>query len=106
MSQQFPLYNTLLKNLVERDLTVIQKQELIEKIKNNPDTHELVYALIKCYYIDNNNGNNFSLPYSAIITKDNISFDLLKLPNRLRRLLFNFFTLHAKKLLEDQEHKK
>jgi hypothetical protein len=105
-SHQFPLYTTLLKNLPDKDLTLIQKNELIQKIEDNQDTHELVYALIKCFYIDNYNGNYFSLPYKASLNKERVSFDLIDLPNKLRQLLFKFFSLHTKKLLEDEENKK
>lgn len=106
MSHQFPLYTTLIKNIPDRDLNLIQKNELMKKIKENPDIHEHIYALIKCYYIDHHSENYFSLPYNAVLNKDKVSFDLIELPNELRQLLFKFLSLHTKKLLEDQENKK
>ena len=47
---QFPLYNTLIADLPEKDLTVIQNLDLVRKISHlDSEAFELIYALIKCY---------------------------------------------------------
>ncbi len=101
---QFPLYNTLMSNLLEKDLTVIQKKDLVKKIElMDTDGHELIYALIKCYYIDNNKGNCLALPYNAVLSKDKMQFNITDFPEKLRQLLYKFANLHKKKLEEDEE---
>lgn len=102
----FPLYTTLSSSLPDRDLTVVQKNSLIKNIeKLDQDAHELIFALIKCYYNENENGNNLDIPYNGELKKGLINFDLLKLPNKLRQLLHNFVTLHTKRMAEDKKIK-
>ena len=73
---QFPLYATLINNLSEKDLTVPQKSDLIKKIsKLNTDAHELLYALIKSFYIENKKGDGLTIPYEGQLAKEKIEFD-------------------------------
>lgn len=102
---QFPLYTTLMANLPEKDLTIMQKSDLIRKIKIIEDAHELVFALIKSFYIEHNGGDSLSIPYNGILAKDKIEFNLVEMPNKLRQLLYKFVTLHKRKLLEDEKIK-
>jgi hypothetical protein len=103
---QFPLYTTLLGNLPEKDLTVLQKKDLLKKIAlMDTDAHELVYALAKCFYMENNKGDPLSIPYKGQLSKDKIEFDLLEMPNKLRQLLYKFVNVHKKKLIEDEQIK-
>jgi hypothetical protein len=103
---QFPLYTTLMANLPDKDLTVLQKSDLIKKISSiDSEAHELVYALIKSFYMENNGGDSLSIPYKGQLCKDKIDFDLLEMPNKLRQLLYKFITLHKKKLVEDEKIK-
>ena len=100
----FPLYNTLKTNVPKKDLTVSQKKSLVARIKDlDQEGYDLIFALIKCHYTENKHGENLSLPYSAELEKDNISFDLNKLPNELKQILFKFVDIHSKKLEEDKE---
>ena len=93
-------------SLPEKDLTVLQKNDLLKKINTmDTDAHELVYALIKCFYMENNRGDPLSIPYKGQLSKDKIDFDLLKMPNKLRQLLYKFVNVHKKKLLEDEHIK-
>ena len=49
----FPLYTTLKKNISKRDLTISQKNDLVNKISSmGSEQHELIYALIKCYFLE------------------------------------------------------
>jgi len=103
---QFPLYTTLIAGLPEKDLTIMQKKDLVKKISTmDLDAHELVYALIKCYYIEHNHGDTLSIPYKGLLSKDKIEFDLAEMPNKLRQLLHKFINVHKKKLIEDEKIK-
>jgi hypothetical protein len=94
-----------MSKLPDKDLTVLQKSELVKKIAQvDSDAHELIYALVKCYYIEHNNSDP-NIPYSGKRSKDKIEFDLLKFPNQLRQLLYKFVTVHIKKLQEDEKIK-
>lgn len=103
---QFPLYTTLMTNLPKKDLTLLQKNDLLKKIGSmNTDAHELIYALVKCYYIEHNKHDVLSIPYKGQLSKDKIEFDLLEMPTQLRQLLYKFVIVHKKKLIEDEKIK-
>jgi hypothetical protein len=98
----FPLYSSLINNISEKDLTILQKNNFVKKIsKLDTDTHELFYALIKCYYIEHEKRDVLSIPYSGELSKDKITFDLNQFPNKLKQLLYKFMSIHNKKLEED-----
>ncbi len=100
----FPLYTTLIANLPNKDLTVLQKVDLVKKISTlDANAHELIYALIKSYYVEHSKGESISIPYNAALSKDKIDFDLLEMPEKLRQLLYKFVTIHKKKLDEDEK---
>lgn len=100
----FPLYTTLSKGLPKKDLTIAQKNDFVRRItKLDSEAYDLIYALIKCYYLEHENGDSFTIPYNGTLAKDRINFNLLKFPNKLRQLLYKFVTVHKKKLKEDKE---
>jgi hypothetical protein len=45
-----------------------------------------------------NNTDNVLIPYKGHISKDNIEFDLMEMPNKLRQLLYKFVKIHKRKL--------
>lgn len=102
----FPLYNTLLTNLPNKDLTIKQKNDLIKHIsKFKVDECKLVFALIRSYYLDKDNGDVLSMPYEGLLGKDKtgqnkITYDLAQLPIPLRQLLYKFITVHEKSMEE------
>lgn len=100
----FPLYTSLCVNLSSKDLTVVQKTDFIKKIeKIDKDTHELIFALIKSYFIDKERGDTLAIPYEGKISKDTVTFDINNLPIPLRQLLYKFLTINEKKIEEDQQ---
>lgn len=104
---EFPLYDTLMSEIKDRDLTVTQKTELIKKIENiDKDGSELVYALIKCYYVKNENRITSNNPYNSTIKENNITYDLASFPHKLRQILYKFIQKHTKKLKEDKQMSK
>jgi hypothetical protein len=99
----FPLYTTLKKNISKKDLTIVQKNDLVNKISSmQTDQHELVYALIKSYFLEKDKVQNVILPYKGKIIKENIEFNLTDLPIELRQILFKFITIHEQKVKEEQ----
>jgi len=99
----FPLYTSLLKDLKETDLTSIQKKNFLKKIDLIDKTgQELIYALIKTYQIENHDKNtSFTLPYGGTFNENNVLFDLEKLPNKLKQILFKFLNIHILKMKEE-----
>ena len=101
----FPLYNNLLENTTKIDLTVDEKDNFKDKIKKiDLDGSERIYAIIRIFHNENNNdSSNFNLPYSGVIipNKDEIRFDLEKIPFQLKQILFKFINLHITIMEED-----
>lgn len=106
----FPLYDNLIKDLPKKDLTVKQKTEFVTNInKIDEDGRELVYALIYYYYINNETKHDdTNPPYKGISTENenqnqnrDITWNLANFPIKLRLLLYNFMSMHIKKLAED-----
>lgn len=101
---KFPLYENLSKNISKKDLTITQKRTFIKRFeKIDHSGHELVYALIRTYQIENNEDNiSFTLPYNGKYVGTNINFDLDEFPNTLKQILFNFLQIHLEKMKEEQ----
>ena len=121
---KFPLYDSMIKGTPKTDLTIKNKQEF-SKLVQQMDTngYELIYALIRMYQIENNDavevdiqtgnaqtgntqtGNapsgNGKLPYEGIFENGNVHFDLEKLPNKLKHLIFKFLNAHIQKMNDD-----
>ena len=100
---KFPLYDSLSKNIPETDLTVSQKKLFIKRLdKIDHEGHELVYALIRMYQMENNEENtSFTLPYNGKFIDNDISFDLNSLPIPLKQILSNFLSAHIAKMKEE-----
>lgn len=107
MSINFPLYTSLLKDLPEKDLNSTQKNDLIKKITNmDSNGYELVYALIKIYYINNHENSLHNVPYEGKYSKDEICFDVDKLPCKLKQLIYKFAKLNVKRMKEELKKSK
>lgn len=95
----FPLYEILLKEVKEDNLNSPlddeKKNTFIKGIKKNATAteHEICYALIRQYQIENDN-NPFNLPYEAKKFKRGIRFDIDKLPVQLQNILYKFIEKH------------
>jgi hypothetical protein len=101
----FPLYDNLKKDLVKKDLTAKQKQELLDNIiKLDNNTKEIIYVLIQYYSIDvDSNKDSNIIPYNAIEKSTenkelfDISWSITDIPIPLRQMLYKFITLHKQK---------
>lgn len=105
---EFPLYSSLKIGIPDKDLTAVQKADFVKKIETmNTEGHELIYALIKTFYILNNESNTpFTTPYDGKFVKNNVTFDMDGLPQKLRQILYKFIKIHTKKVKEDEILKK
>jgi|SRR3989344_3501999 len=101
----FALYELLLNQASDKDLTSTQKTSLVLSIQNlDEDTNCLIFAVIKTYYISNETSEKTIIPYHGIfVDKNEVKFDLAKFPKKLRQMLHNFMKMHQKKLEEDKK---
>lgn len=106
----FPLYHSLNKDIPKKDLSKVEKEDLIKKIHNiDISGKNLIYALIKFYFIETASDNNESLPYGGIKeqvdeSNTNVTWSLLDLPITLRHILYKFVIMHIKKM-EEEKHR-
>ena len=101
---KFPLYTTLYKDTTTKDLKVSEKKNFIKCLSQvEDDASELIYVLIKIYYMEENpDGENTWTPYGSKFVKNNIEFDINLLPNRLKQIINKFLTFHLQKIQEDR----
>ena len=122
---KFPLYDILSKKAENKDLKIAEKKDFLKKIEEVENVHELIYVLIRFYYIkenpDNrgktnddtcsseqcNEINKYTLtPYDSIFNdKNEITFKLNSLPNKLKQIIYKFLIIHFQKLDEEKERK-
>ena len=95
-----PIYTIIINNLQDIDTSININDEhinqLLLNISNNPDTHEMIYTLIRQYQILNSSSSVSSLPYSTkyIKTKNGYKFDISILPLKLIYILIEFYKIH------------
>lgn len=102
---KFPLYDSLSKDISNKDLSVIQKRTFIKNVSSiDKNGCELIYALIKTFQIENKEENdiNYSLPYKGEYNNNDIVFDLDNFPIKLKQILFKFVIVHLQKMKEEQ----
>lgn len=100
---KFPLYDSLSKNIPNKDLTASQKRSFVKKIKQiDSNGRELLYVLIKIYEMNCEENQNLNLPYNGIYSGKDIIFDINNLPKKLRHILYKFLGMHLEKMKEDQ----
>jgi len=105
----FPLYNNLIKNIPNKDLSVKQKEEFIKKVKNiDSKGRDLIFALIQFYRIENNKKEDIKtiIPYKGVseVSKentDNLTWSLGDFPIKLRNILYKFIIMHMQTMEDD-----
>jgi hypothetical protein len=99
----FPIYETLIKEIKNCDLTVKQKNDFMNKIQKLDEVGtEVCYVLIRVFEINHEDvSSTFKLPYNGKFIESDISFDLEKLPIKLRQLLYKFVSMHCEKIEEE-----
>jgi hypothetical protein len=100
---KFPLYTNLSKEIKsKRDLTIKQKEDFMNKILIiDDDGAELLYTLIRFYYIEETNDQSCDVPYKGILNKKSIKFDLENFPFKLKHILYKFVNMHLDKMNEN-----
>ena len=100
---QFPLYISLSKNIPKKDLSIAEKKAFIKNIKKiDQNGFELVYTLIRVYYMNNEDDiSGFTIPYGGSFVKDELKFDLEIFPKDLKHILNKFLLLHIEKMFGD-----
>lgn len=97
----FPLYDNLINETPSKALTVAQKKECLSNIqKFDTSGCELAYALIRTYQAQHDKESE-RIPYSGTLEKNNLTFDLDKLPNKLKQILLHFSRKHLKRMKEE-----
>jgi hypothetical protein len=104
----FPLYDSLYKDTEDKDISTAHKKIFIKKIASlDQDGHELVYALIKIYYLKYDDESGIVLPYNGkYVNKIDITFEFNTFPNKLKNMLYKFVIVHLKKMEDDKKMNK
>lgn len=105
---QFPLYTSLFKDIPTIDLKGHEKKEFCKNIKKlDQNGYDLIYALIRIYYLDNEDSIlGFTLPYGGKYIKNDLKFDLEVFPSKLKQLLNKFIYVHLKKMEDELNNQK
>jgi hypothetical protein len=95
----FPLYDILLE---KRDpgasLTENEKKTFLTAVKKlNVEEYNIIYLLIKIFYINNQDSPYVLLPYGGKQLKTGVRFDFTTLPSELQWMLYEFVRLHLEK---------
>jgi hypothetical protein len=90
----FPLYDTIYDTLepsmLLSDITLLEKTFVMKQIKKyDPTIHERIYALIRYHQLKNSNDTS-QIPYEGKIFRNNVIFDIDKLPIILKRIIHRF----------------
>ena len=101
---KFPLYDSLYKEADDKDISSSHRKNFLTKITSlDQDGYELVYVLIKIYYLKHNDDSGIVLPYNGkYVNKTDISFDFNTFPNKLKNMLYKFLQAHIKKMEDDK----
>jgi hypothetical protein len=99
-----PLFQSLKGDADTQDLTMEQKQELIENIKQLDEKgSELFFVLIKLYEMDMNADATDGLPFESKFIAKEYRFDLEKLSLQLKQILYRFAHMHVKNMDEETQ---
>lgn len=105
MTNKFPLYDRLEKNIPKKDLTPVKKKEFINKIINIDNTgKDLIFALVKFHAILNNDTDY--IPYNGFLDGNNISWSFNNFPIKLKHILYKFIIMHTETMKEENDREK
>ncbi len=84
-------------------MSLEEKTNLIKLVKKiDTDGCELIYAIVKCYQIENDKHFSSTLPYEGKTVKTGMKWDIDKLPNKLLRMIEIFLKKHVLKMNEEK----
>jgi len=103
----FPLYDVLIKEVKDEELTPEEKSKLISLIQSmNQKGHDIIFTLIRVHSLKTNTGKNiFDIPYEGEKEKkggkDNIKFSIDHLPNIVSQIILKFALIHISTMTGD-----
>lgn len=105
VTSSFPLFDTLHSETegIHTPLTYDDKLRLCNDIKEmDQEGYDLLYAIIRTYYLEKEKGIKDHIPYSPKVHKSGYKFDMTFFPPRLLIMIRRFVSLHKKKLSEEE----
>lgn len=100
----FPLYDILIKESHDIDLSLDQKKELMGLIPQLDDKgHQNIFTIIRIHGLKNSSGGIFDIPYDGQRNLGDVKFNLEKLPNIVKQMIYRFVKIHIDKLKEEQD---
>lgn len=91
-----PLFDNLYRETESNDLLVTHKATTIKNIKKiDLQGHEMVYVIIKLFEQKEN------VKVESKVVKNQLTFDLESMPNKLKQIIYKFTQLHLKKMEEE-----
>ena len=102
----FPLYDILIKDIVDEDLSIDNKKKLIELIPTlNDKEHQHIFALIRVYSLKHNSRQTFDIPYDGQKNNKQVIFNLDKIPNIIKQMIYKFVNIHIDKIKEEEKER-
>jgi len=104
----FPLYNRIINNVPNVDLTQAEKEFFSENIKNMDELgRELLFVLILQFSLENKKKGKNKIPYKGkkeMIDEElsNFTWNLQDLPITLKQMLFKFMKMHLLTMEEER----
>ena len=98
-----PIYEILLKETINEDLSTKEKDEFIKLVKNvDQNGFDILYSLIRIFQLENNEDKStFKIPYGGKFVKNDLNFNLNDLPCKLKQILYKFLLLHIKAMKKE-----
>ena len=101
---QFPLYDSLLSSVKDKDLTGPEKKNFVNIVnKVDQKGFEYLYVLIKMYAQKETNYKSYALPFGGKYMGLNIQFELETMPAKLKQMIYKFVKTHIKTMKETEE---
>ena len=99
----FPLYDILVKDSPNVDLTIEEKKYIVSTIPLlNDEAHKNIFTIIRLHGLKNSSSKVFDIPYSGQKINNDIRFTISKLPNIVKQMIYRFVCIHVKTKEEDE----
>jgi len=98
----FPLYDNLIREVEEKELTNEQKMDLLRLVHLlDQKGKDIMFTLIRVHGLKKNSGNIFDIPFGGETLNTtshmrDIKFDVNKLPPILCQIIYRFAQIHSR----------
>jgi hypothetical protein len=99
----FPLYDNLIREVENKELTNEQKIDLIRLVNLlDQKGKDIMFTLIRVHGLKMNSGNIFDIPFGGETINTNtshirdIKFNVVKLPFILSQIIYRFAQIHSR----------